>query len=119
MKYSIKNLKLAIPPLLDPVKQIGEATVDLRLGPDFIVTRRDTGLSSALRMRPGHVSRSRAAAPTSSSVGCETKRSRPASFAAYMAWSAPSRTSSQVYSPTPSKQPWRSSRRLVRAIYER
>lgn len=36
---------LAITPLVDR-GQIGEASVDLRLGPDFIVTRRATGLST-------------------------------------------------------------------------
>src|SRR6266566_7557490 len=36
---------LAITPILD-VAQIGPASVDLRLGPDFIVTRRETGLAS-------------------------------------------------------------------------
>jgi dCTP deaminase len=36
---------LAITPLID-VNQIGYASVDLRLGPDFIVTRRATGLAA-------------------------------------------------------------------------
>lgn len=35
---------LAITPILDPA-QIGDAGVDMRLGPDFIVTRRATGLA--------------------------------------------------------------------------
>ncbi len=36
---------LAITPIVD-ISQIGKASVDLRLGPDFIVTRRETGLAS-------------------------------------------------------------------------
>lgn len=36
---------LAITPLID-LEQLGEASVDLRLGPDFIVTRKATGLST-------------------------------------------------------------------------
>ncbi|HEV3070289.1 MAG TPA: dCTP deaminase [Solirubrobacteraceae bacterium] len=36
---------LAITPIID-VQQIGNASVDLRLGPDFIVTRRATGLAA-------------------------------------------------------------------------
>lgn len=35
---------LAITPILDPERQIDQASVDLRLGPDLIVTRRATGL---------------------------------------------------------------------------
>lgn len=37
---------LAITPLIDAAKQLGEASVDLRLGPDFIVTRQATGLAT-------------------------------------------------------------------------
>jgi dCTP deaminase len=36
---------LAITPLIDP-KQIGEASVDLRLGPDFVVMRRSTAVAA-------------------------------------------------------------------------
>jgi dCTP deaminase len=36
---------LAITPLIDADQQVGKASVDLRLGPDFIVTRRATGLA--------------------------------------------------------------------------
>ena len=36
---------LAITPIIDAPEQIGDASVDLRLGPDFIVTRRATGLA--------------------------------------------------------------------------
>lgn len=35
----------AITPLVDPDQQIDHASVDLRLGPDLIVTRRTTGLA--------------------------------------------------------------------------
>ena len=35
--------KLAITPILDATSQIGDASVDLRLGPDLIITRRTTG----------------------------------------------------------------------------
>lgn len=36
---------LAITPIIDFKEQVGLASVDLRLGPDFIVTRRETGIS--------------------------------------------------------------------------
>jgi dCTP deaminase len=42
---------LAITPLIDYEEQVGLASVDLRLGPDFIVTRRETGISI---FDPGH-----------------------------------------------------------------
>lgn len=38
--------RLAITPLVDAEGQIGQASVDLRLGPDFIVTRKATGLAT-------------------------------------------------------------------------
>lgn len=38
--------RLAITPLVDARGQIGDASVDLRLGPDFIVTRKATGLAT-------------------------------------------------------------------------
>ena len=38
--------KLAITPILDAPRQIGEASLDLRLGPDLIVTRRTTGATA-------------------------------------------------------------------------
>jgi len=43
-KLTSRASGLAITPILDAGSQIGEASVDVRLGPDFIVTRRDTGL---------------------------------------------------------------------------
>jgi dCTP deaminase len=36
---------LAITPIIDAEEQIGEGSVDLRLGPDFIITSRETGIS--------------------------------------------------------------------------
>lgn len=36
---------LAITPIIDPERQFDEASVDLRLGPDMIVTRRATALA--------------------------------------------------------------------------
>jgi dCTP deaminase len=36
---------LAVTPILDADAQIGDASIDLRLGPDFMVTRRATGLA--------------------------------------------------------------------------
>lgn len=35
----------AITPIVDAEEQIGAASVDLRLGPDFIITSRETGIS--------------------------------------------------------------------------
>ncbi|MEA2372631.1 MAG: dCTP deaminase [Solirubrobacteraceae bacterium] len=37
---------LAVTPLIDARNQIGEASVDLRLGPDFVVARKATGLAT-------------------------------------------------------------------------
>lgn len=37
---------LAITPIVDARAQIGKASVDLRLGPDFVVTRKATGLAT-------------------------------------------------------------------------
>lgn len=34
----------AVSPILDPETQIGRSSIDLRLGPDLIVTRRETGV---------------------------------------------------------------------------
>jgi dCTP deaminase len=53
---------LAITPLLDVDEQVGNASVDLRLGPDLIVMRRTTG---AMAFDPAHdadfIARTRAA----------------------------------------------------------
>jgi dCTP deaminase len=48
---------LAITPLVDARDQIGEASVDLRLGPDFIVAKRATGLATFDPARVDEISR--------------------------------------------------------------
>jgi len=38
--------RFAVTPIVDHTQQIGEASIDLRLGPDFVVLRQATGLST-------------------------------------------------------------------------
>jgi dCTP deaminase len=48
---------LGITPIIDARSQVGEASIDLRLGPDFIVARRATGLATFDPARVDEISR--------------------------------------------------------------